>query len=143
MLYLSLFVGKIPVALNLLMMLISERPLYHTSEKQINKCTVVKPSLGPNRFILSFNSSVQALFNCQKHENSKGSILFITWGGSFKTAITSSLAFSINDIDMCNKYADDKLLIVVSQWIDCKIFQTIDQTLTYSTISRYSVQCVW
>ena len=97
-------------------------------------------SLGPNTFILSFNSSIQALFNGPKHETSKGCILSVTWGSRFKIVIFSSLAFWIDNL-ICVTDDHHKLLIAVSPWLDCKIFQTIDETLAYSSkhyIIRYS-----
>ena len=84
-------------------MFVSEWPLHHTWKSKSTNTLFDMLSLGPNTFILSFNSSGQALFNGVKHKTSKGCILSVTWGGSFKIVISPSLAFSINDIDTCDR----------------------------------------
>ena len=64
-------------------MLVSGRPLYHTWESKLTNVIFDMLSLEPNTLILSFNSSVQVLFNGPKHETSKGCSFSVTWGGSY------------------------------------------------------------
>ena len=122
MLYLSLFVGKIPVALNPLMMLVSERPLYHTWESKSTNVLFDMPSLGPNTFIRSL--ALSKLFSMAQNTKHLRAASYLLHEVPFQNCNILFPSF-------LNLHC--KLLIAVSRWPDCKIFQAIDETLVYSS----------